>query len=80
VIDAPASQFCPLCRGELRTTDGVRMHLVTDHKRSASEADQLMARFDTARPIPAPELKRHLFCAAGRKSAGGADSTRSSDW
>ena len=48
VMGAPAKQFCPLCRGELCMPDAVRTHLVADHKRSAAEADELIARFDTA--------------------------------
>jgi hypothetical protein len=76
-MDAPARQFCPLCRGELCVADAVRTHLIVDHKRSAAEADELIARFDIAKPIPEPELEPHMYCAAkkpgsdGRLSQGG---------
>ena len=40
VMTSPATQFCPLCRSELRMTDAVRTHLVADHKRSTMEADE----------------------------------------
>jgi hypothetical protein len=62
---APASQFCPLCRGELCVADAVRAHLIADHKRSAAEADELIARFDTDQPIPEPEREPHMYCATG---------------
>jgi hypothetical protein len=68
----PAKQFCPLCRGELRMADAVRIHLVADHKRSTIEADELIARFDTAKPIPEPEPEPHMYCAGGQLSSGGA--------
>ena len=58
---ASARHFCPLCRGELSVTDAVRTHLIADHKRSAAEADELIARFDTAKPIPAPEPEPHIY-------------------
>jgi hypothetical protein len=62
-MGAPARQFCPLCRGELCMPDAVRTHLIADHKRSAAEADELIERFDTAKPIPEPEP--HVYCASG---------------
>jgi len=64
-MGAPARQFCPLCRGELCVTDAVRTHLIADHKRSAAEADELIARFDTAKPIPEPEPEPHLYFPTG---------------
>ena len=71
----PAKQFCPLCRGELRMADAVRIHLVADHKRSTIEADELIARFDTAKPIPEPEPEPHMYCAGGQPQAVGAPGT-----
>jgi hypothetical protein len=62
-MSAPVSQFCPLCRGELCVMDAVRTHLIADHKRSAAEADELIARFDTAKPIPEPEPEPHIYFA-----------------
>jgi hypothetical protein len=60
-MGAPARQFCPLCRGELCMADAVRTHLIAVHKRSAAEADELIARFDIAEPIAEPEP--HMYCA-----------------
>ena len=68
----PAKQFCPLCRGELGKADTVRTHLFADHKRSPMEADELMARFDTAKPIPDPEPEPHMYCGSGALSSGSA--------
>ncbi len=67
-MGAPATQFCPLCRGALCIADAVRAHLIADHKRSAAEADELIARFDTAKPIPAPEP--HMYCAPEKRGNG----------
>ncbi len=69
-MGAPAMQYCPLCRGELRVGDAVRAHLLADHKRSGAEADELIARFDTAQPIPQPELEPHLYCDTAPKAPG----------
>lgn len=77
-MSAPARQFCPLCRGELCMADAVRTHLIADHKRSAAEADELIARFDTAKPIPEPEPEPDMYCtmdklgSSGRLSGNGA--------
>lgn len=68
----PARQFCPLCRGELRKADAMRTHLVADHKRSTMEADELIARFDAAKPIPDPEPEPHLYCGRRELSSGSA--------
>ena len=68
----PAKQFCPLCRGELRMADAVLIHLVADHKRSTIEADELIARFDIAKPIPEPEPEPHMYRAGGQLRSGGA--------
>jgi hypothetical protein len=65
-MGAPARQFCPLCRGELCMPDAVRTHLIADHKRSAAEADELIARFDTAKPIPEPEAEPHMYCVTAK--------------
>jgi len=65
-MSAPTKQFCPLCRGELCTADAVRTHLIADHKRSAAEAAELIARFDTAHPISEP----HMYCAT--ETGGGS--------
>jgi hypothetical protein len=72
-MGAPAKEFCPLCRGELCMADAVRTHLIADHKRSAAEADELIARFDTAKPIPEPEPEPRIFFAT-RKPDGGEPS------
>lgn len=77
-MGAPARQFCPLCRGELCVADAVRTHLIADHKRSAAQAEELIARFDTAKPIPEPEPEPHIYFASGkpngreRSARGGA--------
>lgn len=63
-MSAVARQFCHLCRGELCITDAVRGHLIADHKRSAAEADELIARFEIAQPIPEPEEEPHMYCTA----------------
>jgi len=70
-MSTPASQFCPLCRGELFLADAVRAHLVADHKRSAAEADELIARFDTAQPIPEPEPEPHMYYATAKPGSSG---------
>jgi hypothetical protein len=66
-MSAPAKQLCPLCRGDLCTEDAVRTHLIADHKRSAAEAAELIARFDTAQPISEP----HMYCATETAGGGG---------
>ena len=43
--------------------DAVRTHLIADHKRSPAEADELIARFNIAQPIPEPEPEPHMYCA-----------------
>jgi hypothetical protein len=78
----PVTQFCPLCRCSLCEPDAVRTHLIADHKRSAAQADELITRFDIAKPIPEPEppiycvranlgsgqpLSRHSAAAPGRR-------------
>jgi len=73
-MGAAARQFCPLCRGDLCMTDAVREHLIADHKRSAAEADELIARFDIAMPIPEPEPEPHMYCATDAQRAGGGRS------
>jgi hypothetical protein len=73
-MGAAARQFCPLCRGDLCMTDAVREHLIADHKRSAAEADELIARFDIAMPIPEPEPEPHKYCATEAQRAGGGRS------
>jgi hypothetical protein len=70
-MGAAVRQFCPLCRGEFRPPDVVRTHLIADHKRSAAEADELIARFDTAQPIPEPEAEPHMYCAQARPRSSG---------
>lgn len=67
-MNPPAGVFCPLCCRELCASDAVPSHLITDHKRSAAEADELIARFDTATPIPEPEP--HLYCANLKLGSG----------
>jgi hypothetical protein len=47
--------------------DAVRTHLIADHKRSPAEADELIARFNIAQPIP--EARRS---GGGRSRDGGA--------
>jgi len=69
-MGAAAGQRCPLCRGDLCMTDAVREHLIADHKRSAAEADELIARFDIAVPIPEPEPEPHMYCATEAQRAG----------
>jgi len=63
-MGATATQFCPLCRSELCMPDAVRTHLLADHKRSPAEANDLIARFDTAKPSPEPDEEPHMYCAA----------------
>ena len=63
-------QFCPLCRAPIGESDAVRAHLIADHKRTAAQADELAARFDTAKPIPDPEGGGR-YCAWSRYGAGG---------
>lgn len=75
-MDAQARQLCPLCRGELRVANAVRAHLISDHKRSAAEADELIARFDTARPIPEPAAEPHSYFAIGKLNGDGTRSAR----
>jgi hypothetical protein len=70
-MNAPVRQFCPLCRGEFGPPDAVRTHLIADHKRSAAEADGLIARFDMAKPIPEPEAELHMYCAEARQDSSG---------
>jgi hypothetical protein len=69
-MDAPARQFCPLCRSGLCMPDAVRTHLVADHKRSAAEADELIDRFDTAQPIPEQAPAPHMYCATAKLGSG----------
>ncbi len=52
---AEVKQYCPLCRAPQRDRDTVRQHLIVDHKREPSAAAEMMARFDTATPIPQAE-------------------------
>jgi hypothetical protein len=73
-MGAAAQQCCPLCRGDLCMADAVRKHLIADHKRSAAEADALIARFDIAKPITAPEPEPHLYCATEAHRSGGGRS------
>ena len=73
-MGAAARQFCPLCRGDLCMTDAVREHLIADHKRSAAEADELIARFDISMPIPEPQPEPHMYCATEAQRAGGGRS------
>jgi hypothetical protein len=73
-MGATARQFCPLCRGELCMADAVRTHLIADHKRSPAEADELIARFDIAQPIPEPEPEPHMYCATEARRSGGGRS------
>jgi hypothetical protein len=73
-MGAAARQFCPLCRGDLCMADAVRAHLIADHKRSAVEADELIARFDIAKPIPEPEPEPHMYCATEAQRSGGRQS------
>lgn len=74
-MDAPTKQFCPLCRSELCVADAVRTHLIADHKRSTAEADELIARFEIARPISEPEPEPHMYCTTN-ESAGDRHSSR----
>jgi hypothetical protein len=70
-MDAAPRQFCPLCRGQMPAADAaVRDHLIADHRRSSVEADELIARFDTAKPIPQPEP--YMYCAAQNPARGRA--------
>jgi hypothetical protein len=36
------------------------------------EADELIARFDTAKPIPEPEPEPHMYCAGENLGSGDA--------
>ena len=69
-MSAAARQLCPLCRGELCTADAVRTHLIADHKRSAAEADELIARFDIAKRIPGTDPEPHIYCASEAYRSG----------
>jgi hypothetical protein len=53
---ATDTHFCPLCQGKFCPADAVRTHLIADHERSAVDADELIARFDIAQPIPKPQI------------------------
>jgi hypothetical protein len=75
MMDATTRQSCPLCRSELCAADAVRRHLIADPKRSATEADELVARFDTAKPIAQPESEPHLLYWAATKPAGDGQSS-----
>jgi len=68
----PARQFCPLCGCELRMADAMLTHLVADHKRSTMGADELIARFDTTKPIPDAEPEPHMYCGSTVLSSGSA--------
>jgi hypothetical protein len=68
MMGTPVAQFCPLCRCSLCLQDAVRTHLIADHKRSAAQADELIARFDTAKPIPEPEP--HIYCVRANLGSG----------
>jgi hypothetical protein len=46
--------------------NAVRTHLIADHKRSAAEADELIARFAAAKPITEPEAKPHTYSATAQ--------------
>ena len=67
-MGAPVTQFCPLCRCSMCVPDAVRTHLIADHKRSAAQADELIARFDIAKPIPEPEP--HIYCVRANLRSG----------
>lgn len=69
-MSAPASHYCPLCRHPVREPDAVHAHLIADHKRTAAQADELVARFDTAKPISDSE-GGGWYCAWSRYGAGG---------
>ena len=49
-------------------------HLIADHKRSAVEADELIVRFNVAKPIPEPEPEPHMYCATEAQRSGGRQS------
>jgi hypothetical protein len=51
--------------------DAVRTHLIAEHKRSAAEADELIARFDTAKHIPEPQPEPHMYCVTEKPVSGG---------
>ena len=70
-MDATIKLYCPLCRSELCVTDAVRPHLIGEHKRSAAEAAELIARFDIGKPIPEPGRSR--TCISERRNPGAID-------
>ena len=70
MMGTPVAQFCPLCRCSLCLQDAVRTHLIADHKRSAAQADELIARFDIAKPIPEPEPEPHIYCVRANLRSG----------
>jgi hypothetical protein len=63
-MDATIKLYCPLCRSELCLTDAVRTHLIGEHKRSAAEAAELIARFDIGKAIPEPDPEPHMYFGA----------------
>jgi hypothetical protein len=69
-MGTPVTQFCPLCRCSLCLQDAVRIHLIADHKRSAAQTDELIARFDIAKPIPEPEPEPHIYCECADLGSG----------
>jgi hypothetical protein len=44
----------------------VRTHLIADHKRSAAQAEELIVRFNIAKPIPEPEPEPHIYCVRAK--------------
>jgi hypothetical protein len=66
----PVTQFCPLCRCSLCEQDAVRTHLIADHKRSAAQAEELIVRFNIAKPIPEPEPEPHIYCVRANLGSG----------
>jgi hypothetical protein len=48
----------------------VRTHLIADHKRSAAQAEELIVRFNIAKPIPEPEPEPHIYCVRANLGSG----------
>jgi hypothetical protein len=69
-MGTPVTQFCPLCRCSLCEQDAVRTHLIADHKRSAAQAEELIVRFNIAKPIPEPEPEPHIYCVRANLGSG----------
>jgi len=69
-MGTPVTRFCPLCHCSLCEQDAVRTHLIADHKRSAAQAEELIVRFNIAKPIPEPEPEPHIYCVRANLGSG----------